>query len=176
MGSTRLKTFRFNSGGRRNPPDQDYVEKEICFYIREHGRQQRRRVRVVRRNRRSSFDPTVSRRRPRTRRRSGIHGNRAGVVAIFTPTESAHLAILAGVDIDELPEQIRYWKKDEPYVGNSILDRLDPEDWVLKDYFRELSFHITFTISKTFMNNLRKDFGFPRVDWSAIAEKGGLYS
>jgi hypothetical protein len=100
---------------------------------------------------------------------------RAGVAAFFTPTESAHLAILAGVEIDELPEQIRFWNKSDPYVGNSILDRLDPEDWILEDYFKKLNFHVTFTMSKTFINNLRKEHGFPRVKWAEINSKGGIF-
>lgn len=92
----------------------------------------------------------------------------ASIGAIFEPETAAHLAILAGVEIDELPEQIRFWTLKEPYTGNYLLDRLDPEDWKMKDYFRSLKFHVVFIISKTYLNNLRKEHGFPRFDWSTL--------
>lgn len=90
----------------------------------------------------------------------------ANVAAVFTPSEASHLAIFAGCEVEDLPPQIRYWKKNAPYVGNSILDRLDPEDWYLKDFFRNLDFHVSFAFSKSYFNNLRKNYGFEKVDWS----------
>lgn len=92
----------------------------------------------------------------------------ASVFCWFEPENASELAYLAGVKVDELPEQIRYWTTEKPYVGNSILDRLDPEDWYLKDYFRDLEFHVTFTLSKTYLNRLRKEKGFERFDWDSL--------
>jgi hypothetical protein len=99
------------------------------------------------------------------------NGTKANIGATFTPTEASHLAILAGCEVEDLPEQIRFWVKDEPYVGNSILDRLDPEDWFLDDYFRKMDLTVSFAMSKSYFNQLRKDYGYPRYDFEAKDEK-----
>lgn len=70
--------------------------------------------------------------------------NRASFYAVFTPTTPGALAKLAGVTIDELPWPLQNWYKGKPYVGNPILDRLDPEDWTLKNPWAE---HLSLTVT-----------------------------
>jgi hypothetical protein len=58
------------------------------------------------------------------------------VASIFTriiPNNPAALAIVFGVKEEELPWQLKHWFVEEPYSGNCILDRVDPEDWVLNN-------------------------------------------
>ncbi len=53
----------------------------------------------------------------------------ANAFAVFQPIDSAGLAFLAGVKVDDLPEPLQHWRTENRplgYVGNFILDLIDP--------------------------------------------------
>lgn len=94
------------------------------------------------------------------------HETIAKLAVIFEPQTAHQLAYLAGTTVEELPEQLRHWTQADPYVGNSILDRIDPEDWVIDDLFAEhLKFRVCFAVSKSHFNKMRADRELPKRDF-----------
>lgn len=92
----------------------------------------------------------------------------ANLVTEIRPTGPAALAALLGLERAALPWPLLHWYEDEPYVGNSILQRLDPEDWHLTNPWRALSFRVVLVHSKRALNARRKRLGLPPRDWSAL--------
>jgi hypothetical protein len=94
--------------------------------------------------------------------------------ATFTPPSAEAIAILLGCPLDELPWQLQVWLPGtEPvYIGNSILERLDPSDWVLKNPWVQFSnsvrgfpIRVIVALSKRGVNRMRKELGLERFDW-----------
>lgn len=80
------------------------------------------------------------------------------------PNSPEALAILAGVTVDELPIFLRHWCSDEPYVGNSILDRLDPLDGRdVNPWIKGFTGRVIVYLSKRGWGELRKGYGLPNV-------------
>lgn len=92
----------------------------------------------------------------------------ASVFCTLQPTCPEALATVFGCTVDEMPWPLQHWFKDHPYHGNSILERLDPEDWKLKDPWHE---HLRNTfgvcLSKSAYNERRKALGLPKRDFAA---------
>jgi hypothetical protein len=88
-----------------------------------------------------------------------LSGKIPGVVICITPNNASDLALLCGITINELPEQLKHWTKERIYLGNSILDNLDPFDWVISDPYREENYRIAFFLSKQTYSSLRKQLG-----------------
>jgi hypothetical protein len=100
----------------------------------------------------------------------------AMVYGTITPNCPAALAILFGVPEEMLPSRLSNWSTDEPYYGNSILDRIDPQDWVLKNPWQELNFHVGLALSKRAYHARRKALGLePKVLVETKREKAGDY-
>ena len=59
-----------------------------------------------------------------------INGKSATVFAIFRPDSPDQLSTLLGVEVDKLPYLLQNYWVEEPYTGNSILNCIDPMDWV----------------------------------------------
>lgn len=89
----------------------------------------------------------------------------ATVFSLITPNCPDALAILCGVEVKDLPWALQNWYRNEPYTGNSILDRLDPEDWVLKNPWRKLHLRVLISSSKGAYHARRKALGLPRKIW-----------
>lgn len=88
----------------------------------------------------------------------------ATVFTIFRPNNPQALAQLAGVAVAKLPWPLQHWYANEPYTGNSILDRVDPSDWVLDNPWRRLSFDVTLALCKRAWRARRKMLDLdPRV-------------
>jgi hypothetical protein len=86
------------------------------------------------------------------------------------PEDAKSLALLAGVDVSEMPWQLQRWtrSKEPQYTGNHILNRCDPSDWVLENpWCEETRFHICiiFSLSKRHVNTRRKELSLPPIDW-----------
>lgn len=98
---------------------------------------------------------------------------RASVFTRISPSCPEALAVLVGMDVEELPWPLRYWYDDEPYHGNSILDRLDPEDWVLNNPWMPtnrgggIRFDLGIAHSKIAYQARRKALGLPRKQWES---------
>ena len=86
---------------------------------------------------------------------------KANVYALFTPNNPVALADLAGVTVKDLPVWLQHWYLNEPYDGNSILDRLDPLDWVLHNPWRNLRFLVHIPFAKSNFHRARKALGLP---------------
>ncbi len=94
--------------------------------------------------------------------RGGFHecyynGTRATWRALFSPKTAAELAGIAGLrSTDDLPDVLRHWQKDKDYVGNSILQRLDPVETRVHDPWMRANFRVALFLSKRAMNKLVK--------------------
>lgn len=95
----------------------------------------------------------------------------ATVSTHIQPSCPEALAILAGVKGEDLPWPLQHWYNSEPYHGNSILDRLDPEDWVLHNPWLTcfnrggIHFDLELSHSKQALHARRKKLGLPRKEF-----------
>lgn len=101
---------------------------------------------------------------------------RASIFTNIQVTCPQALAVVCGVAVAELPWPLQHWFDDEPYTGNHILSRLDPEDWVLSnpwmpDVRRSTGLRLNVGVAhcKHAFNARRKALGLPAKSW---AEKG----
>lgn len=82
--------------------------------------------------------------------RCAFTGKPAGVVVKVSPKNAEELALLCGVSIKDLPEELQCFdKKSRPYFGNPLLDNIDPCLSIIKDSFNEMSFDITIFLAKS---------------------------
>lgn len=58
--------------------------------------------------------------------------------------------------IEDMPDVLQHWNKYEPYVGNHILNRIDPLEWMIENPWLELNTKIQIHLSKRAFNNLKK--------------------
>lgn len=85
-------------------------------------------------------------------------GSIASYAATFHPTSmEALLQFLNCSSVDDLPFWLHHWDSKEKYVGNPILERIDPMNWVIKDHWAELRFYFTFFLSKRTFNRTCKE-------------------
>jgi len=76
-------------------------------------------------------------------------GKSAGVVITVKPRTAEELALVCGISIEELPEELQcYDRKTRKYTGNSILNNIDPFLSILEDEFNTLDFDIVIILSK----------------------------
>ena len=85
-------------------------------------------------------------------KRCAIDATKATWRVRYTPKTAAHLALLCGVEVDGLPDVLRHWKAEDTYVGNHLLNRLDPMDTHLKDPWRKLDLCPNVYLSKRAYN------------------------
>lgn len=71
----------------------------------------------------------------------------------FMPKTAAGLRVLAGED---LPDVLTNWRRDKPYTGNHLLDRLDPMDHVLHDPWTDIHFVTEVYLSRRGLTEARK--------------------
>jgi len=91
-------------------------------------------------------------------------GGIASYVATFHPTSMDELlAFLNCASVSELPFWLQHWTGKPVYIGNPILERIDPMNWVVKDHWAELSFYFTFFLSKRTFNEACKEHHLPAV-------------
>ena len=84
---------------------------------------------------------------------------RATVFTVIEPDNPRALALLMGIPEKKLPWPLQHWSTREPYTGNSILSRIDPQDSQLDDPWRHLELRIAISLSKRAYNRLRKEYG-----------------
>lgn len=86
---------------------------------------------------------------------------RANVFTKIDPDNPRALALLMGIPEKKLPWPLQHWTTREPYTGNSILDRIDPQDSRLDNPWRHLDLSVHISLSKRAYNRLRKEHGLP---------------
>jgi hypothetical protein len=84
---------------------------------------------------------------------------RATVFTIISPDNPRALAVLMGIPEKKLPWPLQHWTTREPYTGNCIIDRIDPQDSRLDDPWRHLDLGLSITLSKRAFKRLRKEHG-----------------
>jgi hypothetical protein len=89
---------------------------------------------------------------------------RANVFTEISPDNPRALALLMGIPENKLPWPLQHWTTHEPYTGNSILDRIDPQDSRLDDPWRHLDLSISIALSKRAYNRLRKEHELPHKE------------
>lgn len=101
----------------------------------------------------------------------------ASIFTVIIPNCPEALAILTGVKVEDLPWPLQHWYDDEPYHGNSILNRLDPEDWVLENPWLTchhgatgIRFDVGAALSKHAIHARRKKLGLPRKEFKESKE------
>ena len=87
----------------------------------------------------------------------------ATVLTFIQPHEASHAAFLCGMNLEDMPEEIQHWGSEDPYVGNHILQRLDPEDWEIQNPWRNLNMNVSIALSKSFFNKRRKELNLPKL-------------
>ena len=92
---------------------------------------------------------------------------RATVFTTISPDNPRALALLMGIPEKRLPWPLQHWSTREPYTGNSILDRVDPQDSRLDDPWRHLDLTLSISLCKRAYNRLRKEHGLPKTDAAA---------
>ena len=89
---------------------------------------------------------------------------RASVFTLIEPDNPRALALLCGIPEKKLPWPLQHWITSEPYTGNSILDRIDPQDWKLDNPWRHLELRISIALSKRAFARLRREYGLGKED------------
>lgn len=82
---------------------------------------------------------------------------------IIKPRSIEEIAFMCGVTVDELPDILKFWRhrNDEPYTGNSILNRIDPLEWALTTPWEKENFAVRIYLSKRARSKLQKELTAP---------------
>lgn len=93
-----------------------------------------------------------------------VKGTRASIYARFYCRVSEAIADVLGLELSGLPVWLQHYlhKSVRPYPGNSILERIDPLDWKLKNPWNGLSFDVVVAFSPSGLNAFRKRLGLGR--------------
>lgn len=93
-----------------------------------------------------------------------IHSTIFYKIAINCPEA---IAELLDMKVEDLPWPLQHtYFGEKPYDGNPILDRLDPEDWKLKNPWEQMDLSIYLPFSKNAVHARRKALGLPRREWA----------
>jgi len=84
--------------------------------------------------------------------------SRASVFTLISPDNPRALALLMGIPAGKIPWPLQHWTTHEPYTGNSILQRIDPQDSQLDNPWRHLELKLAISLSKRAFNKLRKEY------------------
>ena len=79
----------------------------------------------------------------------------------FKVTCPQGIAAVLGCKVEDLHFGWQNWFVDEPYSGNSILDRIEPSDWVLHNPWSTLSPGVLLSTCKSCFHQKRKELGLP---------------
>ena len=86
----------------------------------------------------------------------------------FVPETTEHLAMLCGCSIAELPDVLQHWTQLAKYVGNSILSRIDPMEWKVKNPWNELPFTLLYFVSVSGLKAIEKRLGAKSKERTAL--------
>ena len=84
---------------------------------------------------------------------------RATVFTLISPDNPRALALLMGIPEKKIPWPLQRWTTREPYTGNSLLRRIDPQDSRLDNPWRHLDLRLSIALSKRAYNRLCKQYG-----------------
>lgn len=94
-----------------------------------------------------------------------LTGAKASWQLAITPGCPADLAWLLGMEVEEMPIFLQHWNPgDDSYVGNYLLQRIDPLEWRLDNPWDQVSFDVSFYLSKRGLAQARKELPCPKVE------------
>jgi|GEM_PF-2061010 len=105
-----------------------------------------------------------------------VTGARATYMAVFYPNCPEHLALLAGCKVEELPDVLQHWTTVEKYIGNSILNRIDPMNWHIGNPWRELNLRVRVPLSIRGLKQIEKAPALPPLSNLLDPEKAQEFS
>ncbi|UTU10246.1 hypothetical protein CcrRB23_gp384 [Caulobacter phage RB23] len=76
-----------------------------------------------------------------------VNDTKASYMQTFHPANAEELALLAGIDIKDLPDVLQHWTLADPYDGNHILSRIDPLNWRVSNPWLKLNFQVVLPLS-----------------------------
>lgn len=82
---------------------------------------------------------------------------------IFYPSNASELALLAGVTVDQLPDVLQHWEQSKDYIGNHLLNRIDPMNWQARDPWRKLNLKIRIPLSVRGLAKIEKAPALPPI-------------
>ena len=85
-----------------------------------------------------------------------LDSTKASYFVLFTPINAEELALLANTTVADLPDVLQHWSLLKPYIGNPILDRVDPMLWKAKNPWIALDLRIRIAFSKRGMSRIDK--------------------
>ena len=97
---------------------------------------------------------------------------RASIFTVIRPDNPRALALLCGIPERRLPWPLQHWWTSEPYDGNSILSRIDPQDSRLDNPWRHLELRITVALCKRAFTRLRREYGLEAKLPSSSEDEG----
>lgn len=86
-----------------------------------------------------------------------VTGAVASQMLMIQPTNALELAWLLGKDVQELPDVLQHRGAYSANLGNSILERIDPLLWALKDPWLEFNLGVCLGLSKRGLAQLCKN-------------------
>lgn len=90
----------------------------------------------------------------------------ANVFSVITPDCAEALVEICGLkSVKELPWQLQRWMTVEPYTGNDILCRLDPEECSLENPWKKLTLRVVIYSSRRSLNARRKKLNLTKKEW-----------
>lgn len=104
-----------------------------------------------------------------------LTGAKSSYQLAITPGCPADLAWMMGMEVEDLPVFLRHWNPgDDAYVGNHILNRIDPLEWCVDSPWDQVSFHVSFYLSKRGLAQVRKTLPKPEVANVSHIYHGGI--
>lgn len=94
-----------------------------------------------------------------------ITGAKASFAKILAPIKAEEVALLCNCAVEDLPLELQHWDLRDTYKGNSILDRIDPMEWVVKNPWHKLDLRILLCVSKRGIKQLAANASAPQLDW-----------
>ena len=105
-----------------------------------------------------------------------ITGAKATLRQIFEVQNPEAISLITDVPVAELPEPLQHYYEKDPYTGNSILERLDPMDWVVENPWRKLRLDVQVTLSRSGFSQRRAALGLPVFrDWESLPEPSSIW-
>lgn len=76
-----------------------------------------------------------------------VTGARASYVGLIRPSTPEELAVICGCEVKDLPDVLQHWTLHDDYIGNHILNRIDPMNWHAHNPWQKLKLALCIPLS-----------------------------
>jgi hypothetical protein len=90
-----------------------------------------------------------------------LTGAKSNMTLHFKPSKIEDVLLLTGLSLDGLPYLLQHWNPHSTYVGNSILNRIDPMEWKLENPWSKFDFGVRIFLSRRAVNRIKKEMTPP---------------